>query len=476
MRRGFIASLCILTALGLSFHAAPVQAAKSITQYGITWTFDRDYPTGQFVTGDYWVVGPVRVIAISTDLHAPGFTPRVDDDGSMVNPGADELQGYDGSLQSYREELNAGRPNGKPLSPANLLVLEHHSSLVSMVSWLYTSREHKEPGTPGFNGTTGAPRPVTRRGAILTVLSEPPPPDSFRPPYCGSDKTVRFTVDNLDYSQLRNLPPVADTPRPADLARKLTRPWIDHVHEFAGAMLHPSENMPNYGREMGKILAEASLLANVDVNRLPGSPNKDELVVRLVQFGIDSTGIADLGGGWPENGGHGLGRKFPILFAGVLLDDPHMKSVGTWETRFQDDEQTFYVTRESVEITKSTRWNPDHRAKDKEPYRDEDVGMPEWGVRHTMKPEHDNRGWRTPYRAINGTAIPGFALAVAVMDRREEWNHDAYLDYATRYMQTIRQDGKQVRGTNAPSVFTQNMWDEYHQQVGLTWKPRAAAR
>jgi len=36
----------------------PGELLTSITQYGITWTFDRAYPTGTYVTGDYRVVGP----------------------------------------------------------------------------------------------------------------------------------------------------------------------------------------------------------------------------------------------------------------------------------------------------------------------------------------------------------------------------------------------------------------------------------
>ena len=31
--------------------------ASSVTQWGITWTFNADYEVGQFVTGDWWVVG-----------------------------------------------------------------------------------------------------------------------------------------------------------------------------------------------------------------------------------------------------------------------------------------------------------------------------------------------------------------------------------------------------------------------------------
>lgn len=460
-------------AASIPFAIAPLtlQAAERVSHHGVTWTFSQEHRTGQFVTGDYWVVGPVTIVDISTDLHASGFTPGPDDDGSMVNPKADGLHGYDGSLSSYRRELNAAHPHGRPLSSDNPLVLPPHSSLVSMVSWLYASPQDKEPGTPGFNGGTKAPRPVTRSGAILTVLPEAPPEGSFRPPYCGSDKTVRFHLRDLDYSQLCNLAPVADVPDPKALAGKMSRPWIDHVHEYLGAMVHPSENMPNYGRDMAKIVGDMALLVNLDFSMLLDRHDKADLVVPLVQFGIDSTGIADAGGGWPENGGHGLGRKLPILFAGALLNDRHMLEVGQWKTRFQDDEQTFYVTRREVDITHSQEWDPDHRAKDKATYDTKDIGMPEWGVRHTMRPAADNRGWRTPYREINGAAIPAFALAASIMQRRQEWNHEAYFDYATRSMATIRQPGAQVRGPNVPTIFVQNMWDAYHEQAGLTWQP-----
>lgn len=444
-----------------------LKAATSLSQHGINWTFDRDYQTGTFVTGDYWVVGPIKIIGISTDMHTPGFQPGPDDDGSMVNPAADGCQGYDGSLSSYRAELNAGRPGGRPITPENPLILETHSSLVSMTSWLYTSPQNKEPGIPGFNGTTKAPRPVTRSGAILTVLPEAPPKGSFRPPYCGNDKTVKFNVADLDLTKLRNLTPPENTPDPKSLAAEMSRPWIDHVHEFSGAMLHPSENMPNYGRDMSKIVTQMSLLAQLDFSKLPGSPNKLEVVIPLVQYGIDSTGIADVGGGWPENGGHGLGRKFPILFAGALLGDRHMLDVGQWKTRFQDDEQTFYVTQESVDITSSKDWDPDRRAKNLEPYETKDIGTAEWGVRHTMRPTADNRGWQTPYRDINGSAIPGYALAASMMDLRKQWNHEAYFDYAVRFISETKKRGRN-KGTNLPPFFVQRLWDLYHKQFGLT--------
>ena len=150
-----------------------------------------------------------------------------------------------------------------------------------------------------------------------------------------------------------------------------------------------------------------------------------------------------------------------------MLGDAHMLDVGNWKTRFQDDEQTFYVTQESVEITNSNQWAPDSRAADKEPYTTKDIGMPDWGVRHTMRPQADNRGWRTPYRAINGTAIPGFALAASMMGRRDDWNHEPYFDYAIRCMTEIQKRGE-TRGTNAPPPLVQELWERYHERFGLT--------
>jgi hypothetical protein len=43
-----------------------------------------------------------------------------------------------------------------------------------------------------------------------------------------------------------------------------------------------------------------------------GTQKSDEL-------GIDNYGVLKAGGKWPADGGHMNGRKWPILFAGLLL-------------------------------------------------------------------------------------------------------------------------------------------------------------
>jgi hypothetical protein len=47
---------------------------------------------------------------------------------------------------------------------------------------------------------------------------------------------------------------------------------------------------------------------------------KERLLVNLIQVGIDYWGLAKSGyRGWEGWGGHGSGRKFTIVFAGMLL-------------------------------------------------------------------------------------------------------------------------------------------------------------
>lgn len=453
-RLKYAAVLSLWAALGL--QAAPV---RSISQHGITWTFDKAVETGTFCNGDHWIIGPVNVVGISTDLHAPGFSPQPGQDGSMVNPGTGEKQGYDNRLASYDASLNAALPGGKPISAQNPLALPVNSSLVSMVSWLFRSAEDTEPGTPKFNAHTKAPRPVTRSAAVLTVLPTPPPEGSFRPPYAGNDKAVKFQLSSLDRSKLKNLPPAPKTPHPQDLVKNFQRPWIDHVYEFLGAMVHPSENMPNYGREIAGQINDAILALNVDFTQLPGSPSKDPLLIPIVQLGIDLTGIADNGGGWPANGGHHQGRKLPILFAGVLLNDEHMKNAGHWTTRFQDDEQTFVVSQADVEISNGPNWAPDKRGGEPQPYAESDIGLPEWGIRHAHKPENDNKLWTTVYRSINNASIVAVVLNARIMGLEEAWNHPPLFAYADRITK-----GENLKdGTNSPSPFVMAMWDTQRQ-------------
>jgi len=210
-----------------------VYAAPTITSNGITWKFAADHQTGTFVNGDPWVIGPVIVTGITNSLNDPAFIPKPGQNGTMLNPGTGTKQGYERAItRNYDASLNAGLPHGQPVSDNNPLVVQPGSTLVSTVSWLFNSPTEREPGAPSFDPITGATRSATRSAGILTVLSKAPPADAFRPPYAGTDKTIKFRTSQLDYSKLPVLavPPGAALPSMKSLADAFSTTWLDHVN------------------------------------------------------------------------------------------------------------------------------------------------------------------------------------------------------------------------------------------------------
>jgi len=182
---------CLLMAVcggagaALAAPAVPVMT-NQITQFGITWTFDKPYPTGQFANGDYWVVGPVKIVNISPLSIVDGTGRTMN--GSMINPSPRNgtTQGYDSAMYAnfgpdFNASFNVGRPNNIDLSGANPLLVSVNSSLVSTISL----------PTPGA-------RPQLKTAAVLTVLATAPPAGSFRPPFSGSNKTIRFNKSQLN--------------------------------------------------------------------------------------------------------------------------------------------------------------------------------------------------------------------------------------------------------------------------------------
>ena len=65
----------------------------------------------------------------------------------------------------------------------------------------------------------------------------------------------------------------------------------------------------------------------------------------FIQVGIDLGGMIRAGHpGWEGFGGHGSGRKLPIVFAGVLLGDDQLAHINKSfpKAHFSEDEQTAY--------------------------------------------------------------------------------------------------------------------------------------
>jgi hypothetical protein len=469
-----------------------IPTTNQLSQFGITWTFDKEYNYGKFANGDYWVVGPVKIININPISEDDG-TGRIVH-GSMINPSPKNgvVQGYDNELygsfnklEYYDAKLNAARPNNQKVSINNPLIVQQGSSLVSTISTLDASG-----------------RTQLQTAAILTVLNAVAPKDSFRPPYVNISKDIKFNKNQLNYSllktlmitpEIRNVMPrlhqQSDDKRTLYMAdsveRMFERPWLDHVPGWMGRSSHPFDNMDDYDRDISNEEGIAVLMLHLDFSNEPdfisyGSNKayKETLLIRFVQVGIDNFGIIQDGGRevWLQDSG----RKFPILFAGLMLNNQDMKDIGKKSgvyahtypyglnnpppdlIRFEEDEMIFYVNQADVDLTQGNEWNPDPRSAQKIPYEVKDIGLPEWGIVRLYDKTSINKYWETVYRPVISPAYGGFALAIHIMGVKDLWNNNAFLDYKDRFMEVETANREHIK-------FTENMWDTYRQNYGCVW-------
>ncbi|WP_269540713.1 hypothetical protein [Cerasicoccus fimbriatus] len=417
--------LTLIAALAATSLSA--EMAQSVSQFGVTWTFEKPYEVGHFANGDWWVVGPVTI----TDI-----TPKTENNqnGSMINPGLNGAQGFDDRIQrsTYEPALN--------IATQLPYAVTEPSSILSSISLVPdTTRDNPQMDTI----------------AILTVLNEAPPQGSFRPPYQGTDKSIPGNVSTLDFDKLGKYPSAEYADMPSKLATTFERPYIELNLSWTGRYMHPKNNQPPYGREIAQRLGHGLLALQIDA---PDN-EKRELLIDLVQVGVDIYGAARLGGKWSADGGHNQGRKLPLILAGVMLQNPDILQYADGEvfTIFQEDQQTFYVTQEDVDRPRKQPRN-DGRPR-MEPYTVEMIGMPEWGIRHYNEPEKSGSNWNATYRQVSGAPTTTHVLAAKLMGVEEIWNWPAIFDYyTTRYWPAERSEN---RGVNSPSKFTRAMWEAH---------------
>jgi len=225
---------CVLGVLSTTASASAQNLTSSISQYGITWTFDRPVQHGRFVNGDYWVIGPVTVVGIAP---APGAAPRdeVNDfgpnkwgdsgvrndvrtrNGSMVVMTPAEAQGYDARGLTYDARASVSLP----------LTLDVDRSLVSSVSNVVIPNRQMHRDIMWAAEKSGLQ--LLKTAAVLTVLAEPPRDDAFRPSYVGRVKRI-FRLGDVRWERLLRLPMEAyRVPSWAQFERYFER-WLDHLN------------------------------------------------------------------------------------------------------------------------------------------------------------------------------------------------------------------------------------------------------
>ncbi|NRA39405.1 MAG: hypothetical protein HRU15_14765, partial [Planctomycetes bacterium] len=292
---------------------AATQKVTSLSQYGITWTFENEVVVGQYISGDYWVQLPATIIAIS-----PQQTAQPGRHGTEVNPVANREQGFDD-----RGNIGGG------FTAERQVVLPYVLNNADVVMSSISGKELKKPSADALkeNYCRGPVQTV----ALLTAVTDIPRADAFRPAYCGSWKQQLHVSD----IQRDRLPQLKNPGEPADISRfrrAFDRPWIDHWSGWSARSLHPWENMPDYGREIADFLGMCSLLICTE----NFTEQHQDIFYNYMQIAIDLYGLTSSNKKlWHADGGHCLGRKAPILIAGHLFANEEMLAV---DAVFHEDE------------------------------------------------------------------------------------------------------------------------------------------
>jgi hypothetical protein len=420
-------------------------AGSSVSQWGITWNFSTDRPTGQFVNGDWWVLGPVTITGITPASSMYG--------GSMINPVPGQPQGlyFDNPWASpaYNGGLNVGL--GLPVT------IEGGNSLFSTINNPHTWVQPPEQEKTWFKET-----------AVLTVVQSVPAAGSFRPPYAGSDKSIKpnWNLSRLNYSVLRSLaaPVPANVPDRVWLENATQRPLLEMNFNWPNSNWKSSwgENKlggyprRTYGREISHISSGAGLFLQTNV------PNatKEKLLIHMCQWGIDVCGLVRLGMQWQSNGGHNLGRMMPLFLAANVLDDPEMlEQLREPNGPFQEYYNHYFIHQEDIDRPRAPGSNA-------APYTQAMLGMPEWssGGRFEQSQGSSTFVGDVGYRFINGAPNCGVIAAILLMGKRHQLEHEAYVRYITeRYYPKMKGNAAGVLPSYGDDVtlFTRDMWDTY---------------
>lgn len=452
---------------------ADLPRRASVSQYGITWTFAEPARVGQFVNGDWYVVGPATVAAIDPKpLYGAEIPKRQLDhmdkerpegqrvrNGLMLNPPAAMKVAYDSGVRNWFDpSLNQKLPVS--MKPGDALV-----STISMPKGLVLHAPLRNKIERGVDDSS----PI-RTAAVLTCVAEPQPADAFRPAFC--DRRARiYLARNLNRELLPTLAATKSMPDIRQYVRFTQRPWVGTC--FFG-FEEPVENMPQYGLEYGRVSGIAALL--LCTNLKPAQ--KEPLLVNFVQIGIDLGGMLHAGHpGWTGWGGHGSGRKLPIVFAGLLLGDEQLAQINRSfpKVSFGEDEQTAYGdcwTGAKVVFAGHSGIDAATGVG-----RNQGRGNP-WGPYEHLPPSQWNSGQKTSEayrRCCTSVGWVAQGLALRLMHAEPAWGHDAFFDYVDRWMyendaafvKTIKEATGQdhnkdwARQGQAWDAFTNDMWAKY---------------
>lgn len=442
------------------------QTANKITCNGVTWKFDNKVQYGQFITGDYYVIGPVTVV----DIFPKQENGR---NGCAVNPPPNQdKSGYDSREEAERYDASMCSKLPIELKPGDNLVSAISVDKVGEIrNFLKNDKTHS---------------PI-KSYSVLTCMKEAPPKDAFRPSYAdgfGKDQKIYLAKD-LKRNLLPRLAYGKKTYKAEkgevtlkELEDRFNRTWMDIVFFEYDT---PIEYMTGYPAETARAIGIVTLVLMTDLT----PADKEKLLIGVVQYGIDLWGLLRAGyPGWQAVGGHGSARKWTIIFAGMMLGDEDMASPNKKfpNAKFGEDMQTMYGNA----WTGAKVLYAGHIGKDGEKFRKgwglyENLQPKDWPVSagdHTGFGKGDYMG-ENYRRCCTSHTWVGEALAARIMHAEKNWGHDAFFDYVDRWMteddtQQLKIIKEQIkkdysadwqRQKHAWDPFIQEMWNKYRNNL-----------
>jgi hypothetical protein len=401
-----------------------------IQSNGLTFVIAGGVPNGTFVTGDPWVAAS-SIVVRSVSPAWDGTT-----NGSMVNPDpAGTTQGYDN--RTLHNSNNAGT------SPMNFtfangvrttfpVTLAAGDSLISTIG-----KADNQPDITGGGATHIA------KAACLTVMASPPPVTAFRPPYVsGSNKVLRTTA-NVNYGLLPGLASPGSLIDMSGSSNFLNKIWLHHGNlQTWHSQINPSDHMQaasnGYPSDMAGQISQMACACLLNI------PAAQSIANRLIQYGIDLAGcMTSNTETWARVAGFPLGRKWPILFAGLMLNDSVLKNPPLFVTgssgqlKFGEDAHTYYGDPggttprwgEDCAITAGSFSDSNHTC------RPSLGNVDQWTLQYTGGAEGASAGGYENQPVPSGYI--GVALAARLMSGAMTlWNHAEFFDYVDRFVNT----------------------------------------
>jgi len=474
-----IGDFWIFNAGGITISAitpAPARSAQTQIAYGgndyiclkpHTSDTARDRPSDGTSWTTYWVLGGDGSDGAWADdtLYACLIKH-----GTQINPvaGTNDF-GYDGRQPEY--------------TPAANKVM--HATANSDLLPLAVAADSSVISTKSLESIVNTR--IVSDASVLTVVDTEPSVGDFRPCYVdGINKNTLKNISDIDgniYNEiLQSIDASGDgvalIPTQSTMETAVNRVWLDHGYGSDGRTHHPVNQMEDYGQDIARKVGSVWLWLHLNESEA----NKTMLLRYCLQKGIDNYGITTQDSTtWFASGGHGSGRHWPVIFAGIVFGDTGMKNVGDTAS-FQEVEQTFTVIEDDIasfpynkiDDDGTDRWaNYDQREQDLLEYSSVQLGMPEWGMIHHANKSYDGRWrdtpqWATDYRVTGGPKNWVGMLLAAMMTNwniggedngKEVWDHDVMWDYNDRYIG--------IAGISAG--WQKNMWLEYATDYRTLW-------